>query len=144
MGLRSLNQGLRKLGTEVPKQLREELKDAAEIVRVEAQARARAQGLVDTGRLVRSMKVSVRGASAFVRNTATATATGRVRVRSAKGSRGGSRTVAAGSREFPYPRVYEYGDGGRRAFLHPALEAKRDEVVKRVDRMLDRLIDNTL
>lgn len=53
----------------------------------------------------------------------------------------GVRVTAVAPDGFPYPRRIEYENGGRDAFLRPALEANRDEVERRAARILDDMAD---
>lgn len=143
-GLSGLVRDFGRMSKTLRKELQDELRDAAELVADEARAEAERQGLHDTGALIRSIGTRVGRSIAYVRATATSKhrTTDRVRVRSLPGSRGGSRTAAAATstvRDFPYPKLYEYRDGGRRAFLAPALQTKRQEVERHVERILDKL-----
>lgn len=143
-GLSGLVRDFGRMSKTMRKGLQDELREAAEIVAAEARAEAERQGLRDTGALIRSIGTRISRSVAFVRATATSKhrTEDRVRVRSLPGGRGGSRTQAAGTstvRDFPYPKLYEYRDGGRRAFLAPALATKRQEVERAVERILDRV-----
>lgn len=115
-GLNQLVRDFGKIEKDLRKELQAELKDLARIVQREAQEIATAKGLVRTGKLVRSIRPSVRGGRAFIRETAT-------------------------NKGYAYPRIYEYGHDGVRSFMQPALEAKRNEVYEGLDDMLDRLTD---
>lgn len=115
-GLRELDRSLRKADTETRKRLRDALKDAAGVVAGEAQSIARGKGLVDSGKLVRSIKPGLQGAGAVVRASA---------------NRAG----------YPYPAVYEFGRGGARAFLVPAAERKQDEVRDRAEQAVNQAIE---
>lgn len=95
--------------------VREGIKDAAQLVAREAQRRA-PRGR--TSRLVASIKPRVRGDVGLV----VATASKR------------SPRYPAG---FRYPRRIEFEDGGRQAFMAPALEAKRGAVERRLEHLLD-------
>jgi hypothetical protein len=104
---------------DTPGRLNEELQvalaEAGELVAVRAHALIREKGLVggprSTGRLDRMTRASK------------PTRSGRVFIRSGAMNKG-----------FNYPRVYEFGRGGQRAFLRPALEQTTDAVVSRLDR----------
>ncbi len=113
-GLREFRAALRKIDPVLNKGLREGLKDAAQIVAYEAQRRAP----VRSGATRASVRAFATGNRAGVRVLA----------------RRASRAYPAG---YPYPRRLEYEGGGRRAFVGPALEAKRDEVVRRLEYALD-------
>ena len=41
---------------------------------------------------------------------------------------------------YPYPRLYEFGHGGQRAFLTPTLNRNRDEIVMRLGEALDQAL----
>ncbi|MEW6582734.1 MAG: hypothetical protein AB1416_08240, partial [Actinomycetota bacterium] len=42
---------------------------------------------------------------------------------------------------YPYPARIEYGGGGVRAFLHPAIAAKEQEVRRHMEGVLDHIAD---
>lgn len=113
-GLRELDRALGKMSKELRKELRSGMREAAEIVATEARSRATAQGLVRTGRLVRGIKPGVRGGGAIVRSTAT-------------------------QRGFNYARRHEFEGGGRRAYLMPAADAKRDAARDAADKVIAKL-----
>ena len=113
-GLDDLVRDFGKVDRGLRKELQGEIRKVAGIVAGEAKERAVRQGLVDSGKLVRSIRPGVRRSTGVVRVTAT---------------RDG----------FPYPAVYEFGGGGVRAFLMPALKDKTDDVFKGLEDMLDRL-----
>lgn len=143
-GLAGLVRDFGRMGKTLRTELQDELRAAAELVAEEARDEAERKGLRDTGRLIDSIGTRVGRSIAYVRATATSKhrTQDRVRVRSAAGARGGSRTAAAGTstvRDFAYPKLYEYRDGGRRAFLAPALATRRAEVERRVERILDKV-----
>lgn len=115
-GLAEFVRDCRRIGGELPGEVRKELRGVAGIVEGEAREVAIRKGLVKTGRLVRATKRFAAGARAGVRNFAT-------------------------NRGYRYPERFEYGDGGVRAFLEPALDNKQDDVVDALDDMLGRLAD---
>ena len=116
-GLRPLVRTFRKLESDVGHQIRDELKAAAGIVADEARSIATREGLVESGQLVAKIAPGVRGSTAVVRDSAT-------------------RKIGKGA-PYPYPRLFEYVLD--RPFLGPALDAKRDDVIDRIDAFLDRL-----
>lgn len=131
-GLSDLRYRVRKIDPRLQRGIRIVLKEAAEIVAVEARDIA-PEG--PTGDLKHSIRAFTRGNYAGVRAPA-------VRV---------SRAYPQG---YPYPRRLEFEGGiagtirgvggttpGPRAFLAPALENKHDEVVERVARLLDDIAD---
>lgn len=112
-GLADLRRDLRRMDKQLLVGFRETLKDAAQIVAREAVSRAPRR----TGRLVASIKPRVRGDVASV-------------------------VVTARARDgYPYPRRIEFERGGQRAFLAPALEAKRRRVEERMEGLLDDIGD---
>lgn len=113
-GLADFRADLRRIDPALNKGVREGLKDAAQIVAYEAQRRAP----VASGQTRASVRAFASGNRAGVRVNA----------------RRVSRSYPAG---YPYPRRLEFDAGGRRAFVGPAAEAKRDEVVRRVGFVLD-------
>ena len=130
-GLRDLRRVLRQIDrangrAEGLPAFRETLKGAADIVAQEAKRRApRGTAPIQRGRsprkrLVDMITPQVRGDTAVVR------AGGLVK----------SRRWPQGYR---FARRIEYADGGRRAFLAPALEAKSDEVARHMERVLDSI-----
>lgn len=118
-GLRDLRRDLRRMDKGLLAGVREGIKDAAQLVAREAQRRG-PRGR--TSRLVASIRPRVRGDVGLV----VATAVKR------------SPRYPAG---FPYPRRLEFEDGGRRAFMAPALEAKRGQVERRLEHLLDDIGD---
>jgi hypothetical protein len=118
-GLGALQRELKRTESELGAELAAELKEAGKIVEDEAHVLIREQRLVggerSSGRLDRLTRTAVRSRGVVV-------------VRSAANRQG-----------FPYPRLWEFARG--RAFLNPALDRKRDAVLARVERMLDRLAD---
>ena len=122
-GLADVRRALARLGPEYRGGLTAELKDIARIASTRAQAIAEAEGLRDTGNLIRKIKPSVRGTTAMIRESA-------VKV---------SRKYPTG---YPYPGVYEYagrGVAGPRPFMHPAAEQTLPAMVQRLTQLLDRV-----
>lgn len=117
-GLRDLRRDLRRIDKSLLAGVREGIKDAAQLVAREAQRRAPRR----TSRLVASIRPRVRGDVGLV----VATATKR------------SPRYPAG---FRYPRRIEFEGGGRRAFMAPALEAKRRDVERRLEHLLDDIAE---
>lgn len=113
-GLADFRADLRRIDPALAKGVREGLKDAAQIVAYEAQRRAP----IASGRTRASVRAFASGNRAGVRVNA----------------RKVSRSYPGG---YPYPRRLEFEGGGRRAFVAPAMEAKRDEVIRRVGFVLD-------
>ena len=113
-GLAEFRAALRRCDPALAKGVREGLKDAAQIVAYEAKRRAP----VRSGMLKGSVRSFAAGNRAGVRVNA--------------------RRVSAGyPGGYPYPRRIEFEGGGARAFVAPALEAKRDEVVRRLGYVID-------
>lgn len=126
-GLREFRAALRRIDPALNKGVREGLKDAAQIVAYEARRRAP----VRSGMLRSSIKGFASGNRAGVRVTA----------------RRISPSYPGG---YPYPRRIEFEGGvagtirgvggttaGPRAFVAPALEAKREEVIRRLNFVID-------
>lgn len=114
-GLAAFRRDLRKIDPQLVRGVRDGLKDAAKIVGAEAKDIAGKHSA--SGDTVKGIKHFTSGNRAGVRSKA--------RRASAKYPSG-----------YEYPRRYEFGDR-KRPFLHPALEAKRDDVVDELDRVLD-------
>lgn len=121
-GLRELDRAFGRASKELRRELRGELRQVGRIVADEARQVAARKGLRKTGRLIKSIRPSVKGAGVFVRAGAV--------TRSAKYPSG-----------FNYPRRLEFEGGGRRAFLRPALASKQQQVVEQMERVLDRVAD---
>jgi hypothetical protein len=130
-GLADLRKVLKAMDRDLYRELPKRLRKAAEPVAEEARRRApRGRSPIPRGRrprkrLVDTIRPFARGNVAGVR----------------------ADVVAPGG--YPYPRRIEYeGSGGNRsgtgprAFMGPALEAKRDEVMREVARVLDDLADD--
>ena len=111
-GLADLRRDFGRLSKALQDDFRDEIKAVADIVAVESRAIAKRKGLHDTGRLIRSIKPGTSGAVGVVR-------------------------ANAARKGYRYGAVYEFGRGGKRAFLRPALESKRDEVVEAFGDLLD-------
>jgi hypothetical protein len=109
-GTKELVRALRKVDGDLARRVTGELRGAAKDVANEARTIIREQHLVDSGLLLRSVRTSVRGGEAIVRDTAT---------------RDG----------YSYPRLYEFAR--HRPFLYPALERQRPAIELRMERMLD-------
>ncbi len=119
-GFKEMMKAIRKMEPVMRKETRTKLKTAGQIVSDEAKVQARQQGLYATGKLVRSIRIGLRARSVNI-------VVGAVRK----------------SRKFPkgysYPKRYEYERGGKRAFLRPALAAKREEAVQEFAKILDEM-----
>lgn len=129
-GLAQLIRDMDLVSKELSRDLRRELLDVARIVSDHARTsvvlreglgpgQAGQDRKANTGRLQRGIRPKMRGATAIVEN----------RTKSRNG--------------YPYPGIYEFGVSGRartrRAFLEPALDQKKDDVVRSIEDMLDRL-----
>ena len=122
-GLQELDRAFGRFQGDLRKELRAELRRVGEPVAETARGLVQANGLVQSGKLLNSIRLSVRGGSLFIRDTA-------VR-RSPKYPDG-----------YSYPSRMEYGKGGARAFLRPAVEQDTEMVVEALDRMLGRLAND--
>lgn len=121
-GLRELSRDFGRMSKDLRRDLRTEVKGLAGIVAEEAKSIAESKGLVASGRLVRMIRPGIKGSNVgVVRETAVRT--------------------SGKNAPFKYPAVYEFGGGGARAFLMPAVERKRNEVIQGVEQLLDRLAD---
>lgn len=109
-GLADFRRDLRRINPELNKGVREALKRAVEPVASEARAKAPKR----SGRLASSIKPFTKGNVAGVAVTARDRRTG-----------------------YRYPRRIEFADGGRRAFLAPAVERKAPEVERALEGLLD-------
>lgn len=125
-GLAQLRAALRRMDPALNAGVREALKDASQIVAYEVKRRA-PRG--PSGRLHDSVRAFTSGNRAGVRVTA-------VKVSPAYPS------------GYPYPRRIEFeGSGGNRAgsgaraFVRPAFDAKRDDVVRRFEYVLDDIAE---
>lgn len=113
-GLKELQRDLKRADAELPKQLRVAVKGIGQTVADEAKRIAEGNGLVLTGRLVRSIRPSVRGMTAVIRDTAK-------------------------QRGFNYPVRYEFGDR-KRPFLVPAVQRKEGEIVRDLEEVINRVL----
>lgn len=121
--LNAVIRALRKSDKEVAKGVRAKLKQMVDLVRDRAKEMAAVEGFTPpgrsgrgTGKLIRSIKSSVRGGEGFIRET------------------------AVNKDGFKYPSVYEYGHSrkwGHRPFMEPA----RDEMAPVVEREFEHLLD---
>jgi hypothetical protein len=122
-GLRQLDRALGMSNKALRKVLRDRLRDAAGIVVAESKALAEAKHLRRSGDMIASIRPFAAGAS---------------------GRRSGSAGVQVTARHggYAYPRRLEYqgragGPYGPLAFVNPAIEAKGDEIVADLARVLD-------
>ena len=113
-GLAAFRRDLRRIDPVLVKGVRVALKESAEIVAAEARRRAP----VRSGATRASVRSFTSGNRAGVRVNA-------------------RRRSAAYPGGYPYPKRLEFEGGGARAFVGPALEAKRREVVERMADGLD-------
>lgn len=113
-GLKELDRAFGRINKDLRRELRKGLRRAAKVVATEGQQIARDKGLVRTGRLVKGIRPGATGDAVFVRARALKDA-------------------------FNYAPVYEFGAGGRRAFLGPAVQRKRGEVVDEIEKVLDEM-----
>lgn len=113
-GLAELQRSLRRAGSELYPQVRESLREIGEMVAQEARSIATGKGLVLTGRLVKSIRPTVRTRDVVIKATAK-------------------------QRGYNYPARYEFGDRNR-PFLRPAVAAKEAEVHRRLELAIDRLL----
>jgi hypothetical protein len=116
-GLAELQRALKRAEGTLDQDLLGELREAGKLVEDEAHTLIREQRLVggnrSTGRLDRLTRTAVRSK--------------------------GSVVVRSGAKRagFSYPRLLEFARG--RAFLRPALERKREAVISRIERLLERM-----
>lgn len=128
-GLDGLVRAFGRLDKGLRRELQKELKEIGRIVAEEAKGIAefkRLRGEDDPGdphpgQLIARIQPSVRGASVYIRDTA-ASSSGRYP-------------------KYNYPARLEYEQGGRRAFLRPALDGRRNEIVNRFEHLLDWIAD---
>lgn len=113
-GLAAFRRDLKRIDPALVKGVRVALKEAADVVAVETRRRAPARSGVTRG----SVRSFTSGNRAGVRVNA-------------------RRVSPAYPGGYPYPRRFEFENGGRRAFVGPSLEAKRREVVDRLEGGLD-------
>ena len=123
-GLSDLMRSLGSLESDLPREIRLELREIVGSVATEARRIAESLGLKspDPGRqnttLIDGIKPSVRGSVGYVREVAV-------------------RTIGLGA-PYSYPRLYEYARD--RSFMRTALEHKHVDAEARVNRMLGRLV----
>lgn len=117
-GLDELVRSLGRAQVRIRPALRSELRTLATSVAEEAKSRARSQGLVRSGALVKDIRPSVRGTSALIRESA-------VR-RQGKNA------------PFGYPALYEFGG---RPFMYPAADGKRGEIERGLENAVERVLD---
>lgn len=117
-GLKQLRAALRRMAPELNKGVRTALKESAEIVAVATRERAP----VRSGKLKGSVRSFASGNRAGVRVNA-------MKV---------SRHYPQG---YPYPKRIEFEGGGVRAFVRPAFDEKKEEVVARMGLVLDDIRD---
>lgn len=103
----------KRMEAELKKEVRTGLRDIAKLVAAEAKEIAVREDIQQSGDFIRSIKPSVRGASANVR-------------------------IAAVHRGFNYPVRFEYGDY-KRPVLKPAVEAKTPAIIARGLRIIDEV-----
>lgn len=152
-GLKELVRDLGGVNRDVRTQLKRELAKSAEIVAEEARQIAEQKGLRRTGRLIARIRTGVKNTSAYVTDTArnqgynypglleyAGSATRRAGVANygdhkiRNRSTTGVRMIAQfGASDAHY---------GPRAFLNPALQAKRPEVERAFEQFLDKVIDS--
>jgi len=116
-GLKELDRALGKADKNVRKNLRDKLRTVAEDVATEARQIVDSKGLVDSG----DLRAGIRSFSLL----------GRAGVRS---------TATHGG--FNYPRRLEYESNGRRASLNPAVNAKRGDIERGIEHVLDQMADD--
>lgn len=115
-GLRELDRALKHGDKATRDTLRAGLKEAAAEVAGEARSIAQANGLVLSGKLVRSIRPGLTGTRAYVQ-------------------------ADPKNRGYRYAGRYEFGDR-LRPFLTPAAERKQDATVRHVEKAFDRLVDD--
>src|SRR3954463_11602146 len=98
-GLQGLLDGFKQIGDGLPHELSIGLRAIAKDVAHDAQSIAEERGLRSSGQLIHGITTSVRGTTAYIIDTAK-----RVSTKYPDG--------------YPYPKVYEFGAGGARAFIH--------------------------
>jgi len=125
-GLDELVRSLRRLDRKLGKGITDSLRVLARDVADTAKGVAVFQGFAEPGRsgrgtgaMLSSIKYGVRAGSAYVR-------------------------VAAQRDGYPYPRVYEYGGGGERSFVHPALGLEEEHIFRTLEQTVDALLRGEL
>lgn len=116
-GLRELDRALGKADRTLRDGLRDRLRDAGQVVAVEARSIVQSKQLVASGDLLRSIRPFAVSGRAGVR-------------------------ASARHRGFPYPQRLEYEDGGRRAFLNPAVDRKETQIMRNMEHLLDQVADD--
>lgn len=124
-GLSALIRDLNRMDRELGRDVQRELQSAAKIVSDDARANVRQAGLVDSGRMERSIRPRVKRSTAIVE------------------------ARRSYFRRYYYPLVYHFGTWGRAGsgpvpFLYLALERKQAEVIRHLEAMLDRLVGGGL
>lgn len=119
-GLRDLMRSLKEMDKTTRKEVRAKLREVGKIVADEAKSQASSKMTSRSGNLIRLIKVSVTQRSVSI----------------VAGAMKRSPKYPSG---YNYPRRHEYGSGGKRAFMNPALDEKQEEVIKRFEEILDEL-----
>lgn len=112
---------IRQLPSEAKKQLKAEMRPITKDVVGRIRARAEAQGLHDTGALIRGIK-------------------GKVRLR--RGTPSAEIASSTTRKGYPYPKVYEYGRGRTRAFFWPVVTETADKATQGFTKAIDRAIES--
>lgn len=125
-GLSALIRDLNRMDRELGRDVQRELQAAAKIVSDDARSHVRQAGLVDSGRMERS-----------------------IRPRVVKRSNAIVESRRSYFRRYYYPLVYHFGTWGRARqgpvpFLYLALDRKQAEVLRHMEAMLDRLVGGGL
>ena len=119
-GLRDLMRALRHMDKAARTEIRDKLRSVGQIVADEAKSIAKEKMAMRTGALLRSIRVRVLQRGVFV-------------VAAAKRR---SKSWPAG---YNYPKRLEYAQNKRFAFLRPALEAKQEEAIEKMNEVLDEI-----
>jgi hypothetical protein len=130
-GMTQMMRAFKQLESDISRDLRTELKAIARDVAAAAKVEASSKGLAapgrsgrGTGQLVRHIRSGATQRYAYIKDD-----------------------VSRASQRYPdgynYAKVYEYGRGGVRAFLHPAVEHMTPEIVTRVDEFIAHAIRET-
>lgn len=117
-GIDALTRAFGRVDKGLRREMQKHLRSVGRIVATAAREEAAAKGLHQSGQLIARINPSVRGGSVFVRDTAK-----KVSPRYPGG--------------YSYPARYEYEAGGSRAFMRPALDHRRSEVVAELDRVVE-------
>src|SRR5258706_13453132 len=100
-GLNELVRAFARIDKGMSRQFRQELRvGVGGPVAAEMKAMAASRGLRQTGKLINSLRPSVRGSTLFINASAT-------------------------NRGYPYPAGYEFGRGGARAVMEPGVRRRR-------------------